>query len=241
MDSLAEPRHKTLDDAFFDRDAQLVARELLGTVIRHCVDGLWLSARIIETEAYYINEKASHSSLGNSPSRRAMFMPAGHLYLYYSRGGDSLNFSVQGDGNAVCIKAGYPWVDALSSEASLERMQANSPAAAGGPRALTRLCSGQSLLCKALGLTVIEWNAQRMDPRRLRIDDIGAQPDIIQTTRLGIPPGRDEHLPYRFVDAGFAPHCTRNPLRRGQREGEDYVLLQHNKLSGLRGAESTLI
>src|SRR5690606_15295785 len=54
MDSLAEPQHKHLDDAFFDRDAQLVARELLGTVIRHCVDGLWLSARIIETEAYYI-------------------------------------------------------------------------------------------------------------------------------------------------------------------------------------------
>ena len=233
MNSLAEPHHKNLDDAFFDRDAQVVACELLGTVIRHCVDGLWLSARIIESEAYYIDEKASHSSLGNSPSRRAMFMPAGHLYLYYSRGGDSLNFSVQGDGNAVCIKAGYPWVDELSSEASLDRMRANSPAAAGGTRQLTCLCSGQSLLCKALGLTVTEWNAQRMDPSRLRVDDIGARPDIIQTTRLGIPQGRDEHLPYRFGDAGFAPHCTRNPLRRGQREGEDYVLLQRDTLLGL--------
>ena len=233
MDSLAESHHKSLDDVFFDRDAQVVACELLGTVIRHCVDGLWLSARIIESEAYYIDEKASHSSLGNSPSRRAMFMPAGHLYLYYSRGGDSLNFSVQGNGNAVCIKAGYPWVDELSSEASLDRMLVNSPAAAGGARELTRLCSGQSLLCKALGLTVTEWNAQRMDPSRLRIDDIGARPDIIQTTRLGIPHGRDEHLPYRFVDAGFAPHCTRNPLGRGQREGDDYVLLQRDALVGL--------
>jgi len=190
MNSLTEPPSQFLDDAFFDRDAQLVAQELLGTVIRHCVDGLWLSARIIETEAYYIDEKASHSSLGYSPSRRAMFMPAGHLYLYYSRGGDSLNFSVQGDGNAVCIKAGYPWVDTLSCEASIERMRSNSPAAAGG-----------------------------------------ARPDIIQTTRLGIPPGRDEHLPYRFVDAGFAPHCTRNPLRRGQREGEDYLLLRRELLA----------
>jgi len=166
MNNLAEPSQHLLEDSFFDRDAQLVARELLGMVIRHCVDGLWLSARIIETEAYYIDEKASHSSLGNSPSRRAMFMPAGHLYLYYSRGGDSLNFSVRGDGNAVCIKAGYPWVDSLSREASLERMRSNSPAAAGGPRALTRLCSGQTLLCKALGLTVKEWNAQRMDHAR---------------------------------------------------------------------------
>ncbi|MBU1860348.1 MAG: DNA-3-methyladenine glycosylase, partial [Gammaproteobacteria bacterium] len=120
MNSLTEPPLQHLDDTFFDRDAQIVAQALLGTVIRHCVDGLWLSARIIETEAYYIDEKASHSSLGHSPSRRAMFMPAGHLYLYYSRGGDSLNFSVQGDGNAVCIKAGYPWVDSLSCEESIE-------------------------------------------------------------------------------------------------------------------------
>ncbi|MHB0762786.1 GNAT family N-acyltransferase [Stutzerimonas sp. NM35] len=84
---------------------------------------------------------------------------------------------------------------------------------------------------KALGLSVTEWNARRMDPRRLRVDDIGARPDIIQTTRLSIPRGRDEHLPYRFVDAGFAPHCTRNPLRRSQCEGKDYVLLQRDKLS----------
>ena len=42
-----------LPDSFFDRDAQLLARELLGKIIRHKVNGLWLSARIIETEAYY--------------------------------------------------------------------------------------------------------------------------------------------------------------------------------------------
>ena len=37
--------------------------------------------------------------------------------------------------------------------------------------------------------------------------------------------GRDEHLPYRFVDATHARHCTRNPLRRGQVEDRDYFLL----------------
>ena len=47
MNSLTEPPLQHLDDAFFDRDAQVVAQALLGTVIRHCVDGLWLSARII--------------------------------------------------------------------------------------------------------------------------------------------------------------------------------------------------
>jgi DNA-3-methyladenine glycosylase len=42
--------------------------------------------------------------------------------------------------------------------------------------------------------------------------------------------GRDEQLPYRFVDAGYARHCTRNPLRRGQVEGRDYILLNPEEL-----------
>ena len=70
------------------------------------------------------------------------------------------------------------------------------------------------------------WDAKRFDPEQLLVEDIGQTPErIIQTTRLGIPAGRDEHLMYRFVDAGYARFCTRNPLRRGQVEGRDYLFL----------------
>jgi DNA-3-methyladenine glycosylase len=225
------PGARPLADAFFDRDAQRVARELLGKVLRHRLDGLWLAARIIETEAYYLDDKGSHSSLGQSPSRRAMFMDAGHIYMYYARGADSLNISVHGAGNAVLVKAAQPWLDAVSGRASLQRMLRNSPAANGNPRAVERLCAGQTLLCRALGLKVGEWNAQRFDVRRFFVDDVGESPaQIIQTRRLGIPAGRDEHLAYRFVDARHARHCTRNPLRRGQLEGRDYHLLQIQEL-----------
>ena len=210
---------------FFDRDAQQLARELLGKVIRHRVGDLWLAARIIETEAYYCEEKGSHASLGYTHKRRALFLDGGHIYMYYARGGDSLNFSAQGPGNAVLIKSAYPWTDALSGPASLARMALNNPAADGTPRPQQRLCAGQTLLCKALGLKVPDWDAQRFDPDRLLVEDIGTSPSqIIQTTRLGIPSGRDEHLMYRFVDADYAPYCTRNPLRRGQVEGRDYLL-----------------
>ncbi|WP_263146656.1 DNA-3-methyladenine glycosylase [Pseudomonas sp. RIT-PI-AD] len=223
LSSLPWPGARPLDDAFFDRDAQGVARELLGKVLRHRVAGLWLAARIIETEAYYLEEKGSHSSLGETPSRRAMFMAAGHIYMYYARGGDSLNISVGGAGNAVLIKSALPWLDAVSGADSLERMQRNNPTPAGHARAPERLCAGQTLLCKALGLKVPEWNAQRFDPQRFFVDDVGLRPArIVQTTRLGIPRGRDEHLAYRFVDVEGARHCTRNPLRRGQVEGRDY-------------------
>jgi len=214
----------TLPDAFFNRDALLLARELLGKVIRHRVDGLWLSARIIETEAYYCAEKGSHASLGYTEKRKALFLDGGHIYMYYARGGDSLNFSAHGPGNAVLIKSAYPWQDALSGPASLARMRLNNPDAQGRPRPDQKLCAGQSLLCKALGLKVPDWDAKCFDPERLRVDDVSQVPSrIIQTTRLGIPHGRDEHLMYRFVDADYAAYCTRNPLRRGQVEGRDYI------------------
>ncbi|MFL8989857.1 DNA-3-methyladenine glycosylase [Pseudomonas sp. QLc11A] len=215
-----------LPDAFFDRDAQILARDLLGKIIRHRVGDLWLSARIIETEAYYCAEKGSHASLGYTEKRKALFLDGGHIYMYYARGGDSLNFSAQGPGNAVLIKSAYPWVDELSGPASLAQMLLNNPDAQGHPRPSQKLCAGQTLLCKALGLKVPVWDAKRFDHELLLVEHVGQTPShIIQTTRLGIPHGRDEHLMYRFVDGTYAAYCTRNPLRRGQVEGRDYFVL----------------
>ncbi|EPA95749.1 DNA-3-methyladenine glycosylase [Pseudomonas umsongensis] len=217
---------KGLPDAFFDRDAQILARDLLGKVIRHRVGDLWLSARIIETEAYYCAEKGSHASLGYTEKRKALFLDGGHIYMYYARGGDSLNFSAQGPGNAVLIKSAYPWVDELSGPSSLAQMLLNNPDAQGRPRPSQKLCAGQTLLCKALGLKVPVWDAKRFDHEVLLVEDVGQTPaHVIQATRLGIPHGRDDHLMYRFVDAAYAAYCTRNPLRRGQVEGRDYILL----------------
>ena len=217
---------KGLPDAFFDRDAQILARDLLGKVIRHRVGDLWLSARIIETEAYYCAEKGSHASLGYTEKRKALFLDGGHIYMYYARGGDSLNFSAHGPGNAVLIKSAYPWVDELSGPSSLAQMLLNNPDAQGRPRPSQKLCAGQTLLCKALGLKVPVWDAKRFDHEVLLVEDVGQTPaHVIQATRLGIPHGRDDHLMYRFVDAAYAAYCTRNPLRRGQVEGRDYILL----------------
>lgn len=220
------PDSHALPDTFFDRDALLLAKDLLGKVIRHRQDPYWLAARIIETEVYRLEDKGSHASLGYTEKRKALFLDGGHIYMYYARGGDSLNFSAHGPGNAVLIKSAYPWVDELSDENALARMTLNNPDASGQPRPPERLCAGQTLLCRALGLKVPEWDGRRFDPARFYVEDAGVQvSQIIQTTRLGIPAGRDEHLPYRFVDAEYARFCTRNPLRRGQIQGRDYELL----------------
>lgn len=216
-----------LPDSFFNRPALELAPDLLGKVIRYCDQGVWLSVRIIETEAYLLTDKGSHASLGYTKKRQALFKEGGTIYMYYARGGDSLNFSAQGPGNAVLIKSAYPYFDALSPESTLARLQANNPDRQGQTRPVDKLCSGQTLLCKSLGLKVPDWDNQGFDPERFYLEDCGLQPqEIIQACRLGIPIGRDEHLPYRFVDADFVRYCTKNPLRRGQREGHDFWRLR---------------
>lgn len=92
--------------------------------------------------------------------------------MYYARGGDSLNFSAQGPGNAVLIKSAYPWVDEVSGPASLAQMLLNNPDAQGRPRPTQKLCAGQTLLCKALGLKVPMWDAKRFDHELLLVEEI---------------------------------------------------------------------
>lgn len=215
-----------INSRFFDRDPCHVAKQLLGKVIRKKYRNQWLSARIIETEAYYLEDKGSHASLGFTQKRKALFMPAGTIYMYYARGGDSFNISCAGEGNAVLIKSAHPYFDDISAGSTLATMQRLNPAASGGNRDSNRLCNGQTLLCRSLNIKVPDWDQQQFNASCFYLDDINYQPEqIIQTKRLGIPPGRDENLPYRFIDYRFAAHCTRNPLTRRHQAGQDYVLI----------------
>src|SRR4051812_17780624 len=87
---------KILSSDFFNCDPCQVAKNLLGKILRVKYKSHWLSAMIIETEAYYLEDKGSHASLGFTEKRKALFMPPGTIYMYYARGGDSLNFSCRG-------------------------------------------------------------------------------------------------------------------------------------------------
>ena len=216
-----------LKASFFDQDALTLAQALLGKVIRVKYQSFWLSAMIIETEAYYLSEKASHASLGYTEKRKALFMRPGTVYMYYARGGDSLNVSAQDEGNAVLIKSGIPYLDKTTPSEMLSCMQQLNSQKNGNVRPVEKLCSGQTLLCQSLGLKVAEWDQKSFDRDRFFIEAISYYPKkIIQTTRLGIPNGRDEHLPYRFIDYDYASSCTNNPLTKRKWElNSDYFLL----------------
>jgi DNA-3-methyladenine glycosylase len=204
-----------LSAQFFNRDAQVVAKNLLGKIMKHLYQNIWLSVQIIETEAYYIHDKASHASLGFTSKRQALFMPAGTIYMYYARGGDSFNISCKGEGNAVLIKSALPYG---ADPQMIQLMQKLNPQKNGCLRSVEKLCKGQTLLCKSLNIRVPVWNKQQFDRQKLYIEDAGYKPEkIIQTTRLGIPKGRDEHLPYRFISGAHSKFCTK------------YTELQHIK------------
>lgn len=203
-----------LQKNFFNRDTCKVAQDLLGKVIHKKNKSTWLSTQIIETEAYYKREKGSHASLGFTLNRKALFMPPGTIYMYYARGADSLNISCRGEGNAVLIKSGFPYQ--IDNRDMIETMQIlNPPKNVLGVRQPEKLCSGQTLLCKSMKITVPDWNQKQFDQDSFYIEDVGYSPDrIIQARRLGIPEGRGEHLQYRFIDYQFSKYCTENPLTK---------------------------
>ena len=72
---------------FYDRDTQLVARELLGKFLIHRFAGIERMGKIVETEAYLgPHDLAAHSSRGLTARTQTMFGPPGHAYVYFIYG-----------------------------------------------------------------------------------------------------------------------------------------------------------
>src|SRR5699024_12319119 len=110
----------------YDPSPELAPVSLL-KVIRLRFRAVCLSARLIETAAHMLTDKGIHASLGYTEKRQALFKDGGTIYMYYARGGDSVNFSAKGPGNAVLIKSGYPSVDELSPDYPLGILPAKHP------------------------------------------------------------------------------------------------------------------
>jgi DNA-3-methyladenine glycosylase len=223
-------KQKILQTSFFNHDACAVAEGLLGKIIRNKFGENWLSAQIIETEAYYINEKGSHASLGFTEKRKALFMPPGTIYMYYARGKDSFNISCKGKGNAVLIKSGVPYLDDMNPENMIKIMQSNNPTnSEKSARLPLKLCSGQTLICKSLGITVQKWDQKQFESNQFFIEDVGISPSkIINAKRLGVPTDRDGHLLFRYIDFDHIKYCTKNPLTVKKNEfGKDYFMIKN--------------
>ncbi len=121
-----------LPRSFFDRDTQLVARELLGKHLVHVVDGVARIGRIVETEAYLgTHDLAAHSSKGLTPRTRVMFGPPGHAYVY-------LIYGMHWCMNVVTEREGH---------ASAVLLRALEPV-----KGIEGRTQGPGLLCRAMGI-----------------------------------------------------------------------------------------
>jgi DNA-3-methyladenine glycosylase len=99
---------KRLDQSWFARPAQEVAKDLVGTALVHGDR----AGIIVETEAYLgPKDLASHARFGPTARTSVMFGPAGRSYVYLCYGIHEM-FNIvtgtEGEGQAVLIRAIAP-------------------------------------------------------------------------------------------------------------------------------------
>jgi DNA-3-methyladenine glycosylase len=177
-----------LPRAFYERDALVVAPELLGKLLVRD-DGR--SLRIVEVEAYLGEaDPASHAFRGPTPRNATMFGPAGHVYVYFTYGMHwcaNVVCGDEGEAAAVLLRAGAP-------VAGVDRMEA-----ARGGRVGRDLASGPAKLCQALGIDrALDGTdlVARTSPLTLADDGVAPPRRPARSTRVGIREGRDHQWRY---------------------------------------------
>ncbi len=164
---------------FFQRSASEVAPQLIGCSLCYRDAG----GTIVESEAYEINDPASHSFRGLTKANAAMFGQPGTVYVYRSYG---LHFCL----NVVCRKGSAVLIRAIEPRLDVASMRARR-----STDNIALLCSGPGRLCQALGISlqdneksIYEW------PFSLSCPLIASS--VVAGHRIGISKAAD--FPWRF-------------------------------------------
>ena len=196
---------KPLPQSFYERDALVVAKELLGQEIHHA--GVVLL--ITEVEAYrHPGDTANHCRMGRTKRNAPMWGPGGHAYVYLCYGmHNMLNLVTgnDGEGAAVLIRACEP---VSGHELILERRKS----AVMKPVLLT----GPGKVAAALALDITHSNLPLFRPRgQLSVREGDAPSGIVRGPRVGIGYATPEHqaAPWRLAVANNLWVSARRDLR----------------------------
>lgn len=176
---------KRLERAFFARDTQVVAKQLLGKIIvRQWRKNIYV-VRINEVESYVgENDRACHAAKGRTKRNEVMFNEAGHVYVY-------MIYGMYHCLNVVTERTGYPAAVLIrgatwSSEKPSINMRLNGP----------------GKLCRALHIQRVQNGLDLTTSDRLYVasDGVNVSPTRIKVSpRVGVEyAGKDALLPWRY-------------------------------------------
>ena len=190
---------------FYDRDTEVVAREMLGAILECRTDDGIASGMIVETEAYIgEHDEACHAVAGLTKRTAPLYGPPGFSYVYFIYG-------VHWCFNAVTRKEGLPsavLVRAVEPVQGIELMRERRDSRARDKD----LTNGPGKLCEALGINGAH-NGLRLQqaPLVIREGRSIADAEIETTPRIGI--SRAVDWPLRYIIRGN-PYVSRFPRAR---------------------------
>ena len=185
-----------LQQSFYARDTERVARALLGCHLCSNVGDAVTVGRIVEVEAYVGPHDPAAHGYGNRRSRRndRLFGPPATSYVYFIYG---MHWCF----NAVTEREGYPaavLIRALEPVTGLDIMADRR--GLSDPRSL---CSGPARLCQSLGIDGSVNGGSLIDgPVQITPPPVSRRIPIESGPRVGITKARS--WPLRFTERGSA-------------------------------------
>lgn len=189
-----------LPPAFYERGAEVVARDLLGAVLVSDIGGVRTAGRIVETEAYLgAPDPASHAAerIGRTARNESMFGRGGIAYVYFIYGMHWCLNAVTGEpdvANAVLIRALEP----VEGVDAMRERRAGRTGRAPRDRDLAR---GPARLAEALGITgALDGHDLALPPLVIAQGDALPDSAVAVGPRIGITRAAD--WPLRFFVEG---------------------------------------
>ena len=197
-----------LPRSFYDRETEIVARELLGAVLECNTPSGKASGIIVETEAYVgEHDPACHAAAGRTGRTEPLYGKPGTSYVYFIYGVHwCFNAVTRAEGlaSAVLVRAVAP----LTGEPLMKHRR--------GPKVRgVNLTNGPGKLCAALGIDgSLNGLSLQRGPLVIRAGESVPGDQVIVTPRIGITKAADWPLRYFIRGNPWVSPFRKNSLTR---------------------------